>query len=831
MSRSLYRSEDVSLVQLYLPTESVRPIMLALGELSTIHFKDLNKDVVAFHRSFVREIRRLDEAERQLRYLHSEIALNSINIPEHHLPKNYEITLETTTIEDIIEKISRLEVRVRQLVESSRALNIKYLQQLEYSNVLSKVDSFFAKSTNAHNPLNVNPDSGSIMAGEDDATAPLIENALELGTTGSFNSEDTGARTSISLDFVTGIIPSVKFQFLERILWRTLRGNLYIYQTRADDSVIHGTEDAEEKTVFLVFAHGTQILSRIRRISESLGATLFSVDEDSSIRAGQVQQVNGNISDIFAVLENTRSALYTELAFIAEHISSWESILHKDKVVYQAMNLFSYDQNHKCLIAEGWCPTTNLPLVQKTLRDISDLVDSQAPSILNIIRTSETPPTYFRVNKFTEAFQSLIDSYGVATYREVNHGIVAIVTFPFLFAIMFGDLGHGAIMACVALMFIMHEKTLAAKKDLDEILGMIFYGRYMVLLMGLFSMYVGFIYNDLFSKPMSIFTSRWAWPVKSEDTAAKAIQTGTYPIGIDPAWHSADNNLLFMNSYKMKVSVVIGVIHMTYCLFLSLSNYRFFNRKLDIYAVFLPSLIFLEAIFGYLVVTIIYKWSVDWKANNWQPPSLLNMLILMFLSPGKIEEPLFRGQKQLQIILVLAALICIPWLLCAKPYALWRDHRRQDAKYQSVDDSQNVDEAEVLLDVENEVPQEEGFDFGEIIIHQVIHTIEFCLGCISHTASYLRLWALSLAHNQLSTVLWNMTLANAFRMTGVVGSIFIVILFAFWFIVTCLVLVAMEGTSAMLHSLRLHWVEGMSKHFEGEGYAFTPFTFLQSAAD
>lgn len=85
------------------------------------------------------------------------------------------------------------------------------------------------------------------------------------------------------------------------------------------------------------------------------------------------------------------------------------------------------------------------------------------------METRETPPTYFRLNKFTKGFQALIDAYGVATYREANPAPYAIITFPFLFSVMFGDFGHGLIMTLFAVWMIMNEKPLMNKKSNSEV--------------------------------------------------------------------------------------------------------------------------------------------------------------------------------------------------------------------------------------------------------------------------------------------------------------------------------------------------------------------------
>lgn len=127
---------------------------------------------------------------------------------------------------------------------------------------------------------------------------------------------------------------------------------------------------------------------------------------------------------------------------------------------------------------------------------------------------------------------------------------------------------------------------------------MFFGGRYVILLMGAFSIYTGLIYNDIFSKSANIFGSSWypeydrntirntdqlqLEPRTSENITDQMYADQPYPFGVDPIWQISTNKIPFMNSLKMKISIILGVFHMVLGVSLNFLNFRWASLCFEI---------------------------------------------------------------------------------------------------------------------------------------------------------------------------------------------------------------------------------------------------------
>jgi len=358
---------------------------------------------------------------------------------------------------------------------------------------------------------------------------------------------------------------------------------------------------------------------------------------------------------------------------------------------------------------------------------------------------------------------------------------------------------------------------------------MFYSGRYLILLMSLFSIYQGALYNEMFSQPMN-FGSNWVLqvgPQFNNNTFTRVDTNISYAFGVDPVWKGATNELLYYNSVKMKMAIIFGVCHMLTGTVIKFFNFLNFRQYAFVFMEAIPEFIILGFSFGYLCFMIIYKWCINWQANAAVAPDLLRTMTDYFLHfADPINPELYGGQQWVQNTLLLLCVISVPVLLIPSPIYHIVEHYIKVAR--GIEDTSHGAE----------------FSIQEVVIHQIIHTIEYVLGAVSNTASYLRLWALSLAHAQLSEVFFTLSIKLILTLTGLIPpfsgngrdilmqvldytAIPLLVAFTVWLLLTLAVLLGMETLSAFLHALRLHWVEFNSKFYKGEGIPLTPLSFRE----
>ena len=149
------------------------------------------------------------------------------------------------------------------------------------------------------------------------------------------------------------------------------------------------------------------------------------------------------------------------MTVVAGRLEAWAWLVACEKATHHTLNLFAADVSG-ILAAEGWIVTRAIGRARSALARAHAARDQSMPSLLEPAPLPwPKPPTYFATNSFTDAFQEFVNTYGVPRYKEANPALFTAATFPFLFGVMYGDVGHGL---CLTLFGV----CLIVKSSLDE---------------------------------------------------------------------------------------------------------------------------------------------------------------------------------------------------------------------------------------------------------------------------------------------------------------------------------------------------------------------------
>lgn len=483
------------------------------------------------------------------------------------------------------------------------------------------------------------------------------------------------------LEAFYGLIPTSELIHVQKVLFRLTRGNIILETINLDNSKYAETKEKNtqiiNKTLIFILSPGGVDQLMANKIEKLLFMSEFKELEMpfDYKRREMEDHLENEIDDNQTILTTTDKEIKSLVGQFIERKTIRELSFYKvcrlvvSREMTFAQKMVFVEKRNVLYSLMVWVPQKYFNYVCASVENIEveDEKTVQPKMIqykideLSELKTKK-PPTYFEMNALMFPFQQIVNTYGVPRYKEVNPALFTVVSFPFFFGLMFGDVGHGTIVLILGLIM------LFTVKDPESPL---FYLKYLVFLGGFFATYCGFIYSEWFASAFALFPS--CYDIDSP-TFSKKSPDCMYPWGMDYIWYISENETSFLNSFKMKFSIIIGVIQMLFGSFLRGANGVYFGKWEDVVFEAIPQFLFMLVTFGYMSVAIIIKWLTNWDGRE------SVSIIQVFINFTSVEEPLFgdgKLQGTLQMIFLIVCVVCFVMMLFFKPFILYFRQKKE----------------------------------------------------------------------------------------------------------------------------------------------------------
>ena len=898
---------------------------IASLEDPVLEFIDINENNLEAKKSFLPLIKRCENMEVKLNDL--EKFANEFNIPIEHYREYNEFKtalskdqvkreVKDNTYFDFTENEILEEYKtVCDLYESYNKIKENLIIEIQRKITLEKYFSLTAATIIDQN----NPRSRKKSIPAYESNKNIINNVLNQSISNA--SVDSIVREN-QYEPITGLCYASDELRMKRMIFRVSHDKVLC--TFFEAEFPEEFNPKEPMKIFVMFCPKIDyLIAKMIKVCEVYNCPRFDIPENY---VGHVMEI---LPDIFEkILEHknylleakkTLKSYLEDYILIKKKLQLYKIYFKREKLVF--LNLAKCNCGDNFIDGEIWVLQKNFEKLKHELNSRVD--DDSIATFIDVKDYGMERPTYIDVNEFTYPFQEIVNQYGIPNYHEINPGYFTIITFPFLFGIMFGDVGHGLILFFITLYLFnlanknrkkqgpinsdelpfINDKNNNNSREInildspeDSMLKSFVQYRYFFLLCSIFGIFCGFMYNEFFAIPLNLFGTCYTSKKNGELILSKEHRINApdkkcvYPVGLDPSWIGTVNELTYTNSLKMKLSIIVGVLHMMLGIFIRGINNINAKNHTAFYFEFIPQFLFMGLMFGYLISMIFYKWGTDYDSNTHEAPSLLTIMINMAIKLGEIDgKPLFESfmgfsQESINRLILFICVLLIPVMLLVKPINFYmRKVKTKGIKYRNdgvsliknenknddnininINDNNNINndydinnddnmnlnnsgDYSLSLSQESAIKPNElyselyatqkikykeeaktKYQFIELFIGQLIEVIEYVLGTVSNTASYLRLWALSLAHTALSHVFIEKTFIGYIQNdhTNIASSVIgVFIYFLVFLFATAFILIFMDAMECVLHTLRLHWVEFQNKFYKGDGYLFRPFSF------